>query len=101
MKTHNTNLLMQNKDLLAVPLVTGVLLMVPLVAMQVTSEVDWNIFDFVVMGTLISTVGFSFVVASRLISNKVQLAVVGLTLLVAFLWIWAELAVGVFTNWGS
>lgn len=39
--------------MLRVALVTGLLLLVPLVAMQFTDEVRWNLADFVVAGALL------------------------------------------------
>jgi hypothetical protein len=60
---------------------------------------DWMPGDFVVMGALL----FGFGVAIDLIWRKAgKYRVVGAALAVfLFLWLWAELAVGVFTNWGS
>jgi hypothetical protein len=75
------------------------ILMVPLVAMQFTYEVDWNLFDFIIAGILLFGTGLGIDMALRKMGKyRVigALAVVGL-----FLWLWAELAVGVFTNWGS
>lgn len=60
---------------------------------------DWSPSDFAVMGALLFGVG----VALDLIWRKAgRYRVLGCAALVfLFLWLWAELAVGVFTNWGS
>lgn len=84
----------------AVGLVTALLLLIPLVAMQFTDEVNWNIGDFVVMGALLFGVGSAFVLISRKVDSK-QRVIVGAVLALLFLWLWAELAVGIFTNWGD
>lgn len=85
----------QNKDIVSVFVVTAAILMVPLMAMQFTDEVQWNLFDFAVMGTLLAGTGFFIVLASRKIKNTNRRVVVIAGLLVAFLLIWAELAVGI------
>ncbi len=68
--------------------------------MQFSSEVNWSLGDFVVMGTLIFGTGSFFVLIARKINKKYRIAL-GIVFTLAFLWVWAELAVGVFTNLGS
>lgn len=72
------------------------LLLVPLTAMQFTSKVNWSLFDFLVMGTLLTTAGFSFdfVLRKFRAPNKRMLWIIAV--IVLFLLIWTELAVGVF-----
>lgn len=84
------------EDILCVFVVTAGILMVPLVAMQFTSEVKWNFFDFVVIGTLLVGTGLLLVLASRKIKKANHRVAVIFGLLVALLLIWAELAVGIF-----
>jgi hypothetical protein len=89
------------KSLLAVALVTAAILMIPLVAMHFTTEVDWTGLDFVAAGTLLSLTGLTLTLALRKLSTlKSRLIVVGLIGL-GFLYCWAEMAVGIFTNLGS
>ncbi|MCH8558150.1 MAG: hypothetical protein LAT84_10020 [Balneolia bacterium] len=93
-------LLAQNRVFLVIAAFSGIFLLIPLVAMLFTSEVMWDLTDFLVMGALLFTSGSVYVLAARRISRKHRLfAALGVVLL--FLWIWAEMAVGVFTNWGS
>jgi hypothetical protein len=40
-----------------VALATGLVLLLPLVAMQITDEVDWGVFDFVAAGVLVAGTG--------------------------------------------
>ena len=77
-----------------------VLLLIPLGAMQFTTAVNWGAADFIVMGILLFAAGSAFVLVARKVSPKHRL-VVGALVLAAFLYVWAELAVGVFTNLGS
>lgn len=86
----------QNKDIVGVFATTVAILLIPLVAMRFTDEVQWTLFDFVVMGVLISGTGLLMVLASRKIKSDNHRAVVIVALLVACLLIWAEGAVGVF-----
>lgn len=77
-----------------VAIVTAAVLMVPLIAMQFTDEVNWSLGDFVVMGALMFGAGTLMVLTLRLSSNLIfrAAAVVGLGTL--SLMVWANLAVG-------
>lgn len=89
------------KSLLAVALVTAAILMVPLVAMRFTTEVNWTGSDFLVMGILLAFTGLLITFALRTVrTTRSRLLAVGLVVL-GFLYCWAELAVGIFTNLGS
>jgi hypothetical protein len=90
MKTQNTF----SKSLGFVALVTALILSVPLIAMQFTTEVDWSIGDFIVMGLLIFGTGFAYVLVTRLISNLVFRIAIAFALCTTFFMIWANLAVG-------
>lgn len=83
-----------------VAIITGLILLIPLIAMQFTDAVNWNIGDFVIMGAMLFTAGSAFVLISRRVPQNRRL-VVGVVLAILFLWLWAELAVGIFTNWGD
>ena len=48
---------MQNKRLIGIVVAVATLLLIPLIAMQFTDEVDWKPFDFVVMGILLLSTG--------------------------------------------
>lgn len=83
-----------------VALATGVLLLVPLGAMQVTTEVNWTLGDFITMGLLLFAAGSALVMIARKVSPRRRLAA-GMLVTAVFLYIWAELAVGIFTHLGS
>lgn len=91
---------MQNKVFGWIAIVTGIILSIPLIAMQFTSEVSWDSTDFIVMGSLIFGMGSLFVLTARKIERKYW-PFAGIAFFLALLYIWAELAVGIFTNWGS
>ncbi len=74
----------------------GLLLLLPLVAMQFTNEVNWSVSDFMIAGILLFGTGGLIELTIRKI-NQVSLRVWVIfgILLVLFL-VWAELAVGIF-----
>ncbi|MBW8243333.1 hypothetical protein K1F50_11020 [Muricauda oceani] len=73
-----------------------ILLLVPFVAMQFSSEVNWSLFDFLVAGGLLTVLGFSIDFAIRkATSTQMRFALIA-GIVIVFLLVWAELAVGVF-----
>jgi hypothetical protein len=99
MHAPSADLLSQNRVFVWIALATGIVLLVPLSAMQFTDEVTWDVGDFLVMGALLFATGFVFVLLAR--RMREHWVVIGVALLAALVWLWAELAVGVFTSWGS
>lgn len=79
---------------------TATLLLIPLVAMLFTAEVDWSAVDFAAMGALIFGVSSLCAFTLGRTRKKYRFAVISLFVF-AFLYFWAELAVGVFTSLGS
>jgi UDP-N-acetylmuramyl pentapeptide phosphotransferase/UDP-N-acetylglucosamine-1-phosphate transferase len=89
------------KSLLMVALVTAAVLIIALVAMQFTNEVNWTGSDFVAAGILLALAGLAITFALRkLRTAKARLFAVGVVGL-GFLYCWAEMAVGIFTDLGS
>jgi len=87
---------MQNKRLLIILLITIILLLIPLIAMQFTNEVNWTLFDFIIAGFLIFGIGLIFELTLRKIKNVKYRIVMFAVILLTFLLLWAELAVGIF-----
>ncbi|MBC5772884.1 hypothetical protein H8S95_02325 [Pontibacter sp. KCTC 32443] len=86
----------QNKRLTGILLTVVFILLIPLVAMQFTDEVDWKLFDFVIMGILLFGTGLTCEFVMRKVkSTESRVALIAVVLVVLFL-IWAELAVGIF-----
>lgn len=93
-------LIVRNSVFAWILLATCLILLVPLSAMQFTTAVNWDLTDFVVMGLVIFSFGSGFVLVARKVPRKYWL-VTGFVFAAAFLYVWAELAVGIFTNLGS
>jgi hypothetical protein len=72
------------------------LLLVPLIAMQFTNEVNWTLSDFVVMGILLLGTGLLCELVLRKVKKIKYRTAIVVAILVAFLLIWMELAVGIF-----
>lgn len=73
-----------------------VLLMIPLIAMQFTSEVQWNISDFMVAAILLYGTTFMITQIFRKIKNKRTLVILITTVICLLLLLWAEMSVGIF-----
>jgi Kef-type K+ transport system membrane component KefB len=87
-----------NKRLISILAAVPLLLLVPLIAMQFTNEVDWDAADFIIMGMLLTGTGLLCELAIRRLSKREhRLIAVGIILL-AFLFTWGELATGFFRS---
>lgn len=72
------------------------LLMVPAIAMQVGADgVHWTTLDFVVMGTLLGACCLAYEVATRLSGNTLYRLGFAVAILLGFLLVWINLAVGI------
>ena len=87
---------MTNKRLFIVILISAILLLIPLIAMQFTDEVNWTLSDFIVAGVLLLCTGIACDFVIRKINNKKFRVAACITILIVFLLVWAELAVGIF-----
>jgi hypothetical protein len=85
------------RSFLAVAAVTVLLLLVPLTAMQFTTEVRWGPGDFLIAGCLILGVGIGMVLVARFTRSRGHRVALISLLALALLVVWAELAVGIFT----
>lgn len=87
---------MTQKSILRITTVTALVLSIPLIAMQLSQDVDWNLFDFIVAGLLIFTTGITYETLVKKVSTKRKRLILSLMLGILFILIWAELAVGLF-----
>ncbi|HBS53055.1 MAG TPA: hypothetical protein DD806_03530 [Flavobacterium sp.] len=72
------------------------LLLFPLVGTLVSNEVNWSFFDFIVMGILILSMSFGIKQVVMTTKNtNYRILIIGMILLV-FILVWVELAVGIF-----
>ena len=72
------------------------ILLIPLVTMQFTDEVNWNFMDFMVAGGILSLAALAFEQAFTKLNKPKTRFAVGITIISAVLIIWIELAVGLF-----
>ncbi|MHC2991603.1 membrane protein [Pontibacter sp. HJ8] len=86
----------QNRRLIGIILTVVFILLIPFIAMQFTDEVNWGLFDFIVMGVLLLGTGLLCELVMRKVKNMdYRIGILALILIALFL-IWAELAVGIF-----
>jgi hypothetical protein len=86
---------MKSKNILRILIGTALILLLPLVAMQFSDEVNWKLSDFVIIGTLLIGSGLTFELVSSKVGTKYR-PVIAMIFIVAVLLIWAEMAVGIF-----
>jgi len=87
-----------NRRLLALLAITAFILLIPLVAMQFTNEVNWGWGDFLLAGLLLFATVFLIELLIRRISNKTYRLALIAVILIGLLLLWAELAVDIFEN---
>lgn len=86
---------MKSANIIRIVIGTSLILLVPLIAMLFTDDVDWGVFDFIVIGTLLIGAGviYEFVTSKLNKKYRTPLAVV---FVAAVVLAWVELAVGIF-----
>lgn len=83
------------KPLLLVAIATAVLLLIPLVAMQFSAEVNWTLMDFAVAGFLLFGSGMAYVLIARSTSLVAGRAAACIAVAAALMLVWVNLAVGI------
>ena len=73
-----THIFVQNIRIVGILLAVAFILILPLVAMQFTDEVVWDLADFIVAGALLVGTGLTFELAARMTGNTAYRAAVGL-----------------------
>ncbi len=91
-----TQTILKNKRLKIILTAVSILLLIPFIAMQFTDEVDWTVLDFIVMGLLLLSSGLLCELAIRKVTKIKYRITLCIAILVVFLIVWAELAVGIF-----
>ena len=76
------------------------LLLIPFIAGLFSTQVNWSVSDFIIMGGLLFITGSALLIAVKHAKRPARLVLCCLTLVI-FLFVWVELAVGIFFNLGS
>ena len=76
--------------------ITATILAIPLIAMQFTNEVKWNLTDFATSGALLLSTGLAIELVIRNLKTGTLRTIILVAILLALFLIWAELAVGIF-----
>jgi hypothetical protein len=72
------------------------LLIIPLIGMNFTNEIDWDLSDFIISGLILLVFSLTANFLIHRISNRNRRVVYITILLILFMFIWIELAVGIF-----
>lgn len=83
------------KKIIVVAVATALILMVPLIGMQFSKEVDWGVGDFIVMGMLLFGTGLTYVLISRMSDSIAYRAAIAIAVVAGLLLVWVNLAVGI------
>ncbi|WP_200934145.1 hypothetical protein [Massilia sp. Leaf139] len=83
-----------SKQFLRVLMVTAAILLIPLVAMQFTREVNWTSSDFVIGAIVIGSFGLLFEFARTKLRTTKSRLITCAVIVLGFMFVWAELAVG-------
>jgi hypothetical protein len=76
----------------------ALILLLPLLAMQFTEEVAWDLADFAIFGAMLFVACGTYELAARVTGNTAYRAAVGVALAAAFILVWMNLAVGIIGN---
>ncbi len=76
-------------------LTTGLLLLIPLIAMQYFDDVVWTLSDFIIAGTLLFGTGFTYKLITRRSGETAYRIAVGFALFTGLFLIWVNMAVGI------
>ena len=87
---------MKNKKLIVISLSTAIVLLIPLIAMHFTDEVNWNLFDYVAAAVLVFGTGLILSSILKKVKLKNRRIILTIVIILLFLLIWAELGVGIF-----
>ncbi|MFV8372875.1 hypothetical protein [Flavobacterium sp. LB2P74] len=89
-------MIIENKRGIAIVLTVVFLLLIPLIVMQFTDAVNWNLADFVVAGILLLGTSLVCELVMRKVKKTNHRIILCAFILVVLLLIWIELAVGLF-----
>ncbi|WP_340587416.1 hypothetical protein [Erythrobacter alti] len=70
------------------------LLLLPVLAGQVTDEVNWTLGDFSVFAIMLATLGLALEAIAHIRTSRMSRTILMIGAAIVFLLVWAELAVG-------
>ena len=76
--------------------IVGTILLIPLIAMRLTNEVNLSLFDFIIMGAMLTITGLLGEIIFKKVKKYKHRVTLYVVVAIIFLLIWAELAVGIF-----
>jgi hypothetical protein len=86
----------KNKRFFIFLLAVAIILCIPLFAMLFTEEVNWNLMDFAVAGSLLVGTALTIEFILQRIKSTNHRIILAMILLLGLVLIWIELAVGIF-----
>jgi hypothetical protein len=86
----------ENKRLTGILTTIAIILLIPMVAMQFSTGVDWSPFDFAIAGILLLCTGLACELVLRIVKKVSHRIIICGVILLALLLVWVELAVGIF-----
>lgn len=89
-------LIKKNKTSRIIYSIAGILLLLPYVAMQFSSEVNWTVIDFGVASVLLFSLTFILNLIINKIKPKRSKIILMIIVFLAFIILWVEMAVGIF-----
>lgn len=89
-------MIMRNKRLIAIVLTVALLLLIPFIAMQFTTEVNWSLPDFMIAAVLLLGTGLMCELVLRKVKKTSSRIAICVALFLALMLVWIELAVGIF-----
>jgi hypothetical protein len=89
-------MLIQKKRFIFILLLVVLILLVPFIAMQVSGEVNWSVNDFIIASILLIGAGLLIEFALQKAKNKNYRIAAVILVIMIFIIVWVELAVGIF-----
>lgn len=86
----------QKKKLFIITLIVLAILVIPIIAMQFSTEINWASSDFIIAGVLLFCTGFICEYILRKVKKKENQAALCIAIILILVLTWVELAVGVF-----
>lgn len=96
MKTPLLSTPQTTRSILRIALIATILLSIPLIAMLFTDEVNWDVFDFIVVGILLTGTGLVYELFINRLRAPGYRIILSMLLVATLFLIWAELSVGIF-----